>query len=630
MKIGTDEKINHKDNITVRFENPWEDYADKKLKDYLQNNRHLIEPEVYLILDDKILSDIIKKIEIDIKDIFLHCYFNEEDIPNVKWITSFERRNECIKFDHRNTIILDFAQICDMTQVYLNCQLANEDMLAKYEFVRNEYAKLVGREIAFSESYDRVIEELIGVDGFSNTRITYALVNRNISDILFCNGYLDGAFHYCSRATFFFHKKPEAYIRPDSSFFISGYEKVYEMVFFRQASIFMAAHEAHHIELHKKLDNFTYDRRHHVPNGLFERIYNWLIVYGSNETSLLNDMWHRFGQLLEKRSRKIVDDLYEAFSGDSNGYRIIDECKDSILAWGSFDFNFDINKMDEVEYAFFIDSVSECYCDVMALFDLLDAENVENFSGICIAIGTILNVMVIQETRHIADELIGYMNGKENVIHSINILRLQLFFFAIINESMIDKLENRVKMKFHNEMNWSGFTEMEKMEPLMLGIFKTYAKDKTDSDFRDFYTQMFAGIDIIHQFYYQPTIYELFHVYKNGFICDECNSVYVKSEGIELTEKDYENGILVTNLSSIISLNNIDDVKAAGLFYLNKERKVDEHGKCIVDTASLSRIARIARMNQIVELFKNVRMTESKQLFDNLEMIQPYINEEGD
>ena len=144
----------------------------------------------------------------------------------------------------------------------------------------------------------------------------------------------------------------------------------------------------------------------------------------------------------------------------------------------------------------------------------------------------------------------------------------------------------------------------------------------------DFYEEMFGAIDVIHEYYYTATIYEVFHVYQNGFICNECSSVYIKSEGENIDIDDYDNGVLVTNLPSIIVNSNIGDTKKAGKFYLQEGKKIADDGKCIVATAPLSEIAKIVRIDQLTELFEMVRLTESKELFDSFEMVQPDMKEE--
>lgn len=623
------EKYNDKH---ICFAHPWTDYADKKIQEYLQNNRHLTHPNIYKILNNKTLFNIVKQMEEKFIEIFARCHFQMEDIPNIKWITSFERETECVQFDDINIIIVDFAQICDISQVTLNCESANEDLLAKYEYIRNRCAQIVGKEIAFSESYDRIIDELMDLKQLSNTRITYSLVNRSISDILFCNGYLDGAFHYCGRAAVFYYHKPSSYVRPSSIFADNEKIVMLELFCFRQTSIFLVAHEAHHIELRRKFDSLVSNDRSQIPSGLFKRIFDWLTVYGHDASFLMDDMWHRFAILIEKRSQKIVEDLYEAFSSDIQACKVIDACKDSILAWGKFNFNSDITKMTDDEYSDFINIVTECYCDVMALYDLLNAEQVETFEDVCSTVTTILRIMSIQEANHIASKLIDYMDGKIKEIHSVNILRLQIFFFAVINESIHEDVETLTNIQLHNDMNWNcmseSFSEKERMEPLMLGIFKSFMKEVKEGDFQEFYKEMFATVDIIHEYYYEPILYEIFHVYQNGFICKECNSVYVKSKGIKLEPYDYEQGELVVNLPSIIVNNNIIAAREEGAFYLNKDKKFDEYGNCIVDTAPLTKVARVMRIDQLLELFANVRKIDSKELFDNIKIKQTDENKE--
>lgn len=623
MKANDEETAKCNDEH-IYFAHPWKDYAGEKLQEYLQNSRHLTQPNVYKILDDKILYSIIEEMDEKFIEVLVHCHFQLEDIPNIKWVTSFEKETECLQFDGINTIILDFAQICDISQVALNCGLANEDWLAKYEYIRNQYAKIVGKEIAFSESYDRVINELIDLEQLSNTRITYSLVNRSISDILFCNGYLDGAFHYCGRAAIFHYHKPNSYIRPDSFFADNKKIAILEMFYFRQTSIFLLAHEVHHIELRRKFNALKSHDRNQIPSGLFRRIFDWLAVYGHDANFLMNNMWKRFANSMEKRSQKIVEDLYEAFSGDIQACKVIDACKDSILSWGKFNFNSDITKMTDDEYNDFINSVTECYCDVMALYDLLNVEHVETFGEVCSAVTTILRILTIQEANHIASELIDYMGGKIDEIHSVNILRLQIFFFAVVNESIHDKVEVLTNIPLHNDMNWNcmseTFSEEERMEPLMLGIFKSFMKEVKEDDFQEFYSEMFATIDMIHDYYYKPIVYEVFHVYQNGFVCKECNSIYLKSEGIKLEPYDYEQGKIVANLPSIIVNNNIKAARDAGMFYLNKDKKFDAYGNCIVDTAPLTKVARVMRIDQLMDLFANVRKIDSKELLDNIKI----------
>lgn len=628
MQIKVEKITNECNKSYIYFAHPWTDYVDQKIWDYLQNSRHLIEPEVYKILDTDLLVSIIDEMDDDITNKVFCCFSHLEDIPNVEWVTSFEKKTECVQFGDRNTIVLDFAQICNIVQVILDCQLANEDMLAKYELIRNECAKIMGEEIAYSEAYDQAVNDLIDLEELSDFEITYSIVNRNISDILFCKGHLDGAFHYCSRAVAFKHlKKDPCYVRKDSIFSNINNIEILKMVLFRETGLFLAAHEAHHIELRRELDALAWHDRKQIPMGLFKRLFDWFVMC---KGEFLNDLWHRFGRNPEKRGRKIVEDLYEAFSNNQKGCNIIDVFKESILAWGKVDYDFDIMKMTDSEYAEFIEIISECYCDIMALYNLMNVKNAESFRDVCSNITTIIRILIIQETNKIVDELIGYMYGKNDQINSLGIFRIQLFCIAIINEITSKQSEFIQKFNLHYDINWNdpsrSFSEVDSWEPLMLGIFKFPA---THEDYADFIEEMQGIIDEMHEYYYKSMIYEIFHVYEHGFICDECNSVYIKSEGIKIAVGDYETGVLVTNIPSIMLNENIVDAKKAGEYYLNRDKKVDVDGNCIIDTAPLSKIARIVRCNQLVDLFRVVRTEVPKELFDNIKMVKRYENGEN-
>lgn len=628
MQVDAEKFANECNRTYIYFAHPWTYYADKSIFDYLQNSRHLTEPDVYEILDIDSLLEIIDEIDDDIKNFVFRCYSHLEDIPNVEWITSFEKKTECIQFGDKNTIILDFAEICNIVEIILDCQLANEDMLAKYELIRNECAKIVGKEIAFSEAYDRVVNDLIDLEELSDSKITYSIVNRNISDILFCKGHFDGAFHYCSRAAAFSHlKKGPSYLRANSLLSNINNVEILKKVLFWETGVFLAAHEAYHIELHREFDTLTCHDRYQIPSGLFKRLFDWFVMY---KGEFMNDLWYRFGRSTEKRGQRIIEELYEVFSNNQKGCNIIDVFKDSILAWGKIDYNFDIMNMTDSEYEKFIEIISECYCDVMALYNLLNVKNAKSFRDVCSNITTIIRILIIQETNKIVDELMGYMYGKSNQINSMSIFRLQLFCVAITNEITFNQSDYLQKFSFHNDIDWNdpskSFSEVNFWEPLMLGIFKFPA---THKDYADFFEEIQGIIDEMHEYYYKPMIYEVFHVYEHGFICDECNSVYIKSEGIKIAEGDYETGVLVTNLPSIMLNENIFDAIKAGKYYLDRDKKVDDFGHCIIDTAPLSKIARIVRIDQLVELFKIVRKEVPKELLDNLEMVHRYESEEN-
>ena len=365
MQIYSEKFENECNKDYIYFAHLWSDYLDKRIFDYLQNSRHLTKPDIYMILDEDLLLEVIDIIHDSIENIVFRRCLHPEDIPNIEWITSFEKRTECVQFGDNNTIILDFAEICNIVQVILDCQLANEDVLAKYELIRNECAKSIGKEIVFSRAYTVVIENLIDLEKLSDSEITYSIVNRNISDILFCKGHIDGAFHYCSRAVSFNHlKRGSSYVRENSFFLdISNLETI-KKVFFLETGMFLAAHEAHHIELRREFDTLTSHDRKRIPRGLFERLFNWFAAYSEKP---LTDLWYRFGQSAEKRGQEIIEDLYKTFSNNQEACNIIDAFKDCILAWGKVDYNFNVLKMTDSEYAEFIEIISECYCDIMML-----------------------------------------------------------------------------------------------------------------------------------------------------------------------------------------------------------------------------------------------------------------------
>ena len=62
MKANDEETAKCSDEH-IYFAHPWTDYADEMIQEYLQNNRHLTQPNIYEILNDKILYDRIEQME---------------------------------------------------------------------------------------------------------------------------------------------------------------------------------------------------------------------------------------------------------------------------------------------------------------------------------------------------------------------------------------------------------------------------------------------------------------------------------------------------------------------------------------------------------------------------------------
>ena len=81
-------------------------------------------------------------------------------------------------------------------------------------------------------------------------------------------------------------------------------------------------------------------------------------------------------------------------------------------------------------------------------------------------------------------------------------------------------------------------------------------------------------------------------------------------------------------IPSIIINENFIDAAKAGKFYLNRDKKIDDLEDYIIDTAPLSKIARIVRIDQLVELFERIHTKIPKELLDHLHMVHQYENEE--
>lgn len=449
------------------------------------------------------------------KEIYKRCGLDKE-MASIKWVSDLEKTSEYLTIDGEKTIILSYSQICDFTKVIISASLTNEDSLGRFkrpelveqlekedpkEYIKWATANGIDPEDFLEYAYER--------------KINYEIIIKDIyaimADVLFVHEYYDAAFHYIEQSNILYRRETKIWVREKQyNLFKRGGIAAWKAVLMRESGIFLMAHEIHHIEL---------ERENNVPLNKLAAWYFGEMGIGEQGN---DDIWNSVAGGINKRSHLIIQELTEEIGNDKGAYELLNASKPEIMSWTHF-----YNIYSEIQKR--IDNgdegigdieqiIEESYCDFMALYDILEAENDCKLEDAFFAIDTIIRILTIQETNHMVTQMIRFLEGRVKHIKSRHISRVQLFVNCVLNEMYMIEEGRDIDPEFL------------KYVPL----FNVFMKFADESDFKkklnDGIECILEGLDEIHEFYYKSAIYTVFHMYQDGYITKEFKGMYIKRE----------------------------------------------------------------------------------------------------
>lgn len=497
---GLEENFEVKANDTTKFFSSVETKYDEVVKDF-KAFYHIIE-----LFDD--LTECAK-------EIYKRCGLDKE-MASIKWVSDLEKTSEYLTIDGEKTIILSYSQICDFTKVIISASLTNEDSLGRFK--RPELVELLEKEDP-NEFIKWTIANGIDPEDFLKyayeREIDYEIIIKDIyaimADVLFVHEYYDAAFHYIEQSNILYRREQKIRVREKQyNLFKKGGITAWKVVLMRESGIFLMAHEIHHMELERE------------GNVRLKQLATWYFgVMGIGEQENDN-IWNSVVKGINERSHLIIQELTEGIGNDKVAYELLNACKTEIVSWTHFyniysEIQKRIDNEDE-EIGDIGQIIEESYCDFMALYDILEAENDCKLEDVFFAIDTIIRILTIQETNHMATQMIGFLEGKVKHIKPRHISRIQLFVSCVINEM------------YTIEKGRDIDSEFRKYVPL----FNAFLKFADESDFKkklnDGIECILEGLDEVHEFYYKSVIYTVFHMYQDGYITKDFKGMYIKKE----------------------------------------------------------------------------------------------------
>lgn len=497
---GLEENFEVKANDTTKFFSSVETKYDEVVKDF-KAFYHIIE-----LFDD--LTECAK-------EIYKRCGLDKE-MASIKWVSDLEKTSEYLTIDGEKTIILSYSQICDFTKVIISASLTNEDSLGRFK--RPELVELLEKEDP-NEFIKWTIANGIDPEDFLKyayeREIDYEIIIKDIyaimADVLFVHEYYDAAFHYIEQSNILYRREQKIRVREKQyNLFKKGGITAWKVVLMRESGIFLMAHEIHHMELERE------------GNVRLKQLATWYFgVMGIGEQENDN-IWNSVVKGINERSHLIIQELTEGIGNDKVAYELLNACKTEIVSWTHFyniysEIQKRIDNEDE-EIGDIGQIIEESYCDFMALYDILEAENDCKLEDVFFAIDTIIRILTIQETNHMATQMIGFLEGKVKHIKPRHISRIQLFVSCVINEM------------YTIEKGRDIDSEFRKYVPL----FNVFLKFADESDFKkklnDGIECILEGLDEVHEFYYKSVIYTVFHMYQDGYITKDFKGMYIKKE----------------------------------------------------------------------------------------------------
>ena len=365
------------------------------------------------------------------KEIYKRCGLDKE-MASIKWVSDLEKTSEYLTIDGEKTIILSYSQICDFTKVIISALLTNEDSLGRFkrpelveqlekedpkEYIKWATANGIDPEDFLEYAYER--------------KINYEIIIKDIyaimADVLFVHEYYDAAFHYIEQSNILYRRETKIWVREKQyNLFKRGGIAAWKAVLMRESGIFLMAHEIHHIEL---------ERENNVPLNKLAAWYFGEMGIGEQGN---DDIWNSVAGGINKRSHLIIQELTEEIGNDKGAYELLNASKPEIMSWTHF-----YNIYSEIQKR--IDNgdegigdieqiIEESYCDFMALYDILEAENDCKLEDAFFAIDTIIRILTIQETNHMVTQMIRFLEGRVKHIKSRHISRVQLFVNCVLNE----------------------------------------------------------------------------------------------------------------------------------------------------------------------------------------------------
>lgn len=451
--------------------------------------------------------------------IFNRCNL-ENKITNIKWVADLQKETEYVDINNEKTIILSYSQVSDFAKIIISSFLMNEDSLTKFE--NYDLIKKMD-SIDKNDLINYFLMQGIDINDFLNhvyeKKINYKIILKDvygiIADIMFIHGCYDAAFHYIQQSNLIYATNVEVHIYRERYEELSNNNKSWilnmEELITYISSVFLLAHEIHHIELKDKLN---------IPLNI---VYNWYFVGMNTAEKEYNKILKHFTSGICERSSLIIKELEAGIGKDKFAHQLLNACKSEITSWTRFynvykDIENQINNQEKDSDLF--QNFEECYCDFMALYDVLEEADYQ-LHDVIIAIDLILKILVIQESNHMIKQMIDFIDGKTKIIKQKYIVRIQLFVIGILNEIYIIKCRKQNK-----NMN----SEIIDNIPCFNVFTKFYGTANFDFEFEEGIQSIFEGLDEIHEYYYKSVVYTVFHVYQDGYVNKDFKGMFVKSE----------------------------------------------------------------------------------------------------
>lgn len=378
---------------------------------------------------------------------------------------------------------------------------------------------------------------------------------------------------------------------------------------------FLMAHEIHHIEL-----DWKYVRKEKQMPGLLDRLYawSWLISYPAYDS--VSNMWNKITFPIYQRSLLIINELKEGLGNDEVAHSLLKACESSIMSWTQL-YNVFYNMQEVIEDRCDISeigkSLEESYCDIMALYDVLLEETDCTLGNTFFVIDTIIKSLAIQETHHMMEQMLQFVQGKIREIRPRHLRRIQFFLMGILFEMLA--LENP---KFQDDLiqvDWSNipksFTvnhedikDVAKM--ISFDVLRRFSDmPNFKNEVRDYFEGTMQGLDEIHEYYYKTAVYTFFHALQDGFITKDFKGLYLKRK----SNDSEENLTLTLDLNAVTNAVTHDEMLENVRESMRKEKK--KHPKIIMK--EIDTLFHITYADKIQRIY--AEMHNNKMITDELE-----------
>lgn len=352
-----------------------------------------------------------------ISDLLQMSQLEINEIPNLMFINTAERKSKYIVTDDEHYILLDLCQILEYAWGSQVAICIDGDIL-----------NVVSTGDGYNEGNYDIDSSLFLFE--SNQNILKAKICNcyNLADLCFSEGYVDAAV----KNLYSIISMRESIHSNSLADMILSKQLLYEA---KIIGGFIYLHELTHYYIEQNKKNMNKDIK-------FEKLIN--LIRLNYESGRLSKEWKKYACEYNSYNNIVNNQISNLFSELKVNDRypgLFEQLRDNVLSWKNL--SFDLSDWDLYS--------EELVSDIIALNTIISNEKDYYI------ISYVVRALLIQETFSLQDNILKYITGKQKEIHPFNIKRVQLIFAALL----VDYQEYEKQQGWNSIINHLGYNREE-------------------------------------------------------------------------------------------------------------------------------------------------------------------------